>query len=244
MVLHSHPPKDTVPPQARMAGALHRYRPLQKGQTAGCDAKACLVTSIPESCWWHGHLHTLDPVPRPQATSPADMPHLSVVQNSYVTDQNNPPACLQLKAVGVAGGGRRPWRSCPRLGNVDVGVWEPSSDGDGTKQGPALVGGCAFSCCGRSGGAARSPGGTAGRCAAAGSTAGSSRHGRRGGRPSGPVKRPAFAAGLLGCPGVRQWARKPFPPLHARPDALLLSCFHFSSAGTPGVYHHPALSLF
>lgn len=38
---------------------------------------------------------------------------------------------------------------------------------------------CAFSCCGRSGGAGRSPGGTAGRCAVAGSTAGSSRHGHR-----------------------------------------------------------------
>lgn len=169
------------------------------------------------------------------------MPHLlSAVQNSYVTDQKH-PTCLPTAQGG--GGGRRPWPSCPRLGNVDV-VWEPSSDGDGAKQGPVPVGGCAFSCCGRSGGAGRSPGGTAGRCAAAGSTAGSSRHGRRGGRPSGPVEKPALAAGLLGCPGARQWAQKPFPPLHARPDALLLSCFHFPSAGTPGVYQHPALSLF
>ena len=107
VVLHSHPPRDTVPPQARMAGALHRYRPLQKGQTAGCDAKACLVTSIPESCWWHGHLHTLDPVPRPQATSPADMPHLLfVVQNSYVTDQEH-PTCL---STAQGGGGGRGWQ--------------------------------------------------------------------------------------------------------------------------------------
>lgn len=116
-------PRDTAPPQARTAGAH-----LQNGQAAGCDAKACLVTWIPESCCWHGHLHTLDPVPKPQGlTSPADVPHLLLtVQNSYVTDQEHPTCLPRAQGGVVAGGGKWSWPSCPRLGNVDVVCGSPA----------------------------------------------------------------------------------------------------------------------
>lgn len=178
-VLHS-PPRPKHRPTSGQRWYSHRQGHLHTGQTAGCGTKACLASWIPESCWRHGHLHSLDPAPVPQAPSPADMPICSLSTVSLT--RNTPPACL-----GVAKGHGSlalVWGTWVRVCGSPAAVGVAPSEGQRW-----LARGCALSCCGRSGGAGRSPGGTVGRCAAAGSTVGSSRHGHRRGRPSGPVER-------------------------------------------------------
>lgn len=126
--------------------------------------------------------------------------------------RNTPPACL-----GVAKGHGSlalVWGTWVRVRGSPAAVGVAPSEGQRW-----LAGGCALSCCGRSGGAGRSPGGTVGRCAAAGSTVGSSRHGHRRGRPSGPVEREragewrrclaVLELDHVPAPGARLWMRKP-----------------------------------
>lgn len=146
-------------------------------QLAAALRLACLVSWIPESCrassvpWILTLCHKVPP--------PADMPvSCSLFGIAMPQARCIGPACLVLRAggVGVAGGGLAYGSLALVWGMRGVEVQQRWRWCRGRAR---QVGGCAFSCCGRSGGAGRSPGGTVGRCAAAGSTAGSSRHGRR-----------------------------------------------------------------
>ena len=124
-----------------MADTFHRYGHLQEGQTAGCSTEAWLLTWIPESCRATSLRWTLAPCPK--APPPADLSCLLfTVQNSYVTGQEHSTCLPSAQSSGGSGwqvvGDKGLWQSCPSLGNE--GRWESSSGGDGTKEGPGLVG--------------------------------------------------------------------------------------------------------
>lgn len=126
----------------------------------------------------HSPGHSLDPVPMPPGLVPSRATHAlspSVFRLalSRVGSASTWPRPAWSSRLGLMGGGEKPRRGSPQCG------WgRPwACGGGGGAEGQA--GRWHLSCCGRSGGAGQSPGGTAGKYAAAGSTAGSSRRGHR-----------------------------------------------------------------
>ena len=134
----------------RTPGLLEGRGPAQRaGKRRGQDTQSPAQTEA-----------SPNPRPCPQAASP---PFLHRVHTGRVRVWNAPSP----SGPGVRGGvGRGAPPGC-----------ETRAQGRGELHG-SVRSRRRLSRCGRCGGAARSPGGTAGRCAAAGSTAGSSRRGR------------------------------------------------------------------